>query len=159
MITLGSHHILPHEASFLSPGRSPGIRWLTSYYLAERYVASLFTHPLILALIATGGYLIGAIGIGMALGARLRIDSLEKEIAEGLLYPERPATRSVVFSWDISARRGWIDTHIARRLWERARESAKQNRLTSPILTLLRRNLSTTMGHSTGLIREQCPVW
>ena len=23
----------------------------------------------------------------------------------------------------------------------------------------LRRNLSTTMGHSTGLIREQCPVW
>ena len=22
-----------------------------------------------------------------------------------------------------------------------------------------RRNLSTTMGHSTGLIREQCPVW
>ena len=24
---------------------------------------------------------------------------------------------------------------------------------------LLRRNLSTTMGHSTGLIREQCPVW
>ena len=24
---------------------------------------------------------------------------------------------------------------------------------------LERRNLSTTMGHSTGLIREQCPVW
>ena len=23
----------------------------------------------------------------------------------------------------------------------------------------LDRNLSTTMGHSTGLIREQCPVW
>ena len=23
----------------------------------------------------------------------------------------------------------------------------------------LERNLSTTMGHSTGLIREQCPVW
>ena len=23
----------------------------------------------------------------------------------------------------------------------------------------LNRNLSTTMGHSTGLIREQCPVW
>ena len=41
-LTLGSHHILPHEASFLSPGRSPGIRWLTSYYLAERYVASFF---------------------------------------------------------------------------------------------------------------------
>ncbi len=36
--------------------------------------------------------------IGMALGARLKIDSLEKEIAEGLLYPETPATRSVVFS-------------------------------------------------------------
>ena len=44
-----SRDILSHEASFLSPGRSPGIRWLTSYYLAERYVASLFTHPLILA--------------------------------------------------------------------------------------------------------------
>ena len=24
---------------------------------------------------------------------------------------------------------------------------------------LAERNLSTTMGHSTGLIREQCPVW
>ena len=23
----------------------------------------------------------------------------------------------------------------------------------------VQRNLSTTMGHSTGLIREQCPVW
>ena len=23
----------------------------------------------------------------------------------------------------------------------------------------MKRNLSTTMGHSTGLIREQCPVW
>ena len=27
------------------------------------------------------------------------------------------------------------------------------------LLTVLDRNLSTTMGHSTGLIREQCPVW
>ena len=27
------------------------------------------------------------------------------------------------------------------------------------IVKLPRRNLSTTMGHSTGLIREQCPVW
>ena len=27
------------------------------------------------------------------------------------------------------------------------------------ILSLPLRNLSTTMGHSTGLIREQCPVW
>ena len=26
-------------------------------------------------------------------------------------------------------------------------------------LLALFRNLSTTMGHSTGLIREQCPVW
>ena len=25
--------------------------------------------------------------------------------------------------------------------------------------TFMHRNLSTTMGHSTGLIREQCPVW
>ena len=25
--------------------------------------------------------------------------------------------------------------------------------------SLPKRNLSTTMGHSTGLIREQCPVW
>ena len=48
-------------------------------------------------IIATGGYLIGAIGIGIALGARLKIDSLEKE-KETLLYPETPATRSVVFS-------------------------------------------------------------
>ena len=28
-----------------------------------------------------------------------------------------------------------------------------------PNLHVLQRNLSTTMGHSTGLIREQCPVW
>ena len=27
------------------------------------------------------------------------------------------------------------------------------------ILREAERNLSTTMGHSTGLIREQCPVW
>ena len=27
------------------------------------------------------------------------------------------------------------------------------------LTTTLKRNLSTTMGHSTGLIREQCPVW
>ena len=27
------------------------------------------------------------------------------------------------------------------------------------ILEVQQRNLSTTMGHSTGLIREQCPVW
>ena len=26
-------------------------------------------------------------------------------------------------------------------------------------LAMVVRNLSTTMGHSTGLIREQCPVW
>ena len=26
-------------------------------------------------------------------------------------------------------------------------------------LEMVLRNLSTTMGHSTGLIREQCPVW
>ena len=31
----------------------------------------------------------------------------------------------------------------------------------SPVRQVLipNRNLSTTMGHSTGLIREQCPVW
>ena len=29
-----------------------------------------------------------------------------------------------------------------------------EHKLPDPI-----RNLSTTMGHSTGLIREQCPVW
>ena len=28
-----------------------------------------------------------------------------------------------------------------------------------PDKVLQDRNLSTTMGHSTGLIREQCPVW
>ena len=54
---------------------------------------------MLVIIIAISGYLIGAVGIGMALGARLRIASLEQEIAEGLLlYPETPATRSVVFS-------------------------------------------------------------
>ena len=28
-----------------------------------------------------------------------------------------------------------------------------------PFIAEFIRNLSTTMGHSTGLIREQCPVW
>ena len=28
-----------------------------------------------------------------------------------------------------------------------------------PSTVTFTRNLSTTMGHSTGLIREQCPVW
>ena len=28
-----------------------------------------------------------------------------------------------------------------------------------PLRSPTPRNLSTTMGHSTGLIREQCPVW
>ena len=30
---------------------------------------------------------------------------------------------------------------------------------TTPEVVEAIRNLSTTMGHSTGLIREQCPVW
>ena len=85
---------------------------------------------MLVIIIAISGYLIGAVGIGMALGAGLRIASLEQEIAEGLLlYPETPATRSVVFSG------------------------------TSVPDEAVVRNLSTTMGHSTGLIREQCPVW
>ena len=29
----------------------------------------------------------------------------------------------------------------------------------APKPVMMLRNLSTTMGHSTGLIREQCPVW
>ena len=29
----------------------------------------------------------------------------------------------------------------------------------APTFSKALRNLSTTMGHSTGLIREQCPVW
>ena len=32
-------------------------------------------------------------------------------------------------------------------------------RLFAPSIAQDERNLSTTMGHSTGLIREQCPVW
>ena len=36
-----------------------------------------------------------------------------------------------------------------------------ENKASFGVLALdeLSRNLSTTMGHSTGLIREQCPVW
>ena len=34
-----------------------------------------------------------------------------------------------------------------------------RGRLSSDTLEKSKRNLSTTMGHSTGLIREQCPVW
>ena len=32
-------------------------------------------------------------------------------------------------------------------------------RFIDPMVIEAYRNLSTTMGHSTGLIREQCPVW
>ena len=37
------------------------------------------------------------------------------------------------------------------------RRGKKDRRMGAP--SELDRNLSTTMGHSTGLIREQCPVW
>ena len=42
--------------------------------------------------------------------------------------------------------------------------SSKVIREKRPLVTTVEarsplRNLSTTMGHSTGLIREQCPVW
>ncbi len=54
----------------------------------------------------------------------------------------------------------------ARRLKELERENGRLKRavadLTLDKLILeeaAKRNLSTTMGHSTGLIREQCPVW
>ena len=48
---------------------------------------------------------------------------------------------------------------------EQRRRFDEQRRIVSEVRgVLLRRlegfrNLSTTMGHSTGLIREQCPVW
>ena len=38
-------------------------------------------------------------------------------------------------------------------------EMAKGGIIAGMDLEKLERNLSTTMGHSTGLIREQCPVW
>ena len=41
-----SRDIILHQAMFLSPGAIPGS---AGYLSAERYVASLFTHPLILA--------------------------------------------------------------------------------------------------------------
>ena len=39
------------------------------------------------------------------------------------------------------------------------RSSPQSNRGDEAERTGSVRNLSTTMGHSTGLIREQCPVW
>ena len=45
-----------------------------------------------------------------------------------------------------------IDDASADRTFERADEVRNPD-------VLPFRNLSTTMGHSTGLIREQCPVW
>ena len=52
-----------------------------------------------------------------------------------------------------------------KKAWRRVRdragltERAKSHRTRSATHGGLLRNLSTTMGHSTGLIREQCPVW
>ena len=49
-----------------------------------------------------------------------------------------------------------------RRLLRRIREyhTASDSVMGMPRMhEVLTRNLSTTMGHSTGLIREQCPVW
>ena len=41
------------------------------------------------------------------------------------------------------------------------KDRQERNRIPSStfVLPQIDRNLSTTMGHSTGLIREQCPVW
>ena len=41
--------------------------------------------------------------------------------------------------------------------WEGNQDSQLEDRYLERLAT--DRNLSTTMGHSTGLIREQCPVW
>ncbi len=52
-----------------------------------------------LPIIAIGGYLVGVLGIAVALGARLRIASLEQELAQWqCLYQETPATRSISLS-------------------------------------------------------------
>ena len=45
------------------------------------------------------------------------------------------------YSWTVDYLLAWVQTHWATATYE------------------TNRNLSTTMGHSTGLIREQCPVW
>ena len=60
-------------------------------------------------------------------------------LTDGSCIRLRPLYRHHVWAYDFVADR----THDGRRL---------------KMLTVLR-NLSTTMGHSTGLIREQCPVW
>ena len=57
----------------------------------------------------------------------------------------------------LSVGRGGGDVAVR---WSKAQEfrlfTAEE---TSQDIAVLYRNLSTTMGHSTGLIREQCPVW
>ena len=74
---------------------------------------------ILVIIIAISGYLIGAVGIGMALGARLRIESLEQEIAEGLLlYPETAATRSVVFSGTSVPDEATVALGLIEDIWE-----------------------------------------
>lgn len=52
-----------------------------------------------LSIIVVGGYLMGVLGIAVALGARLRIASLEQELAQWLwLHRAATATGSVVLS-------------------------------------------------------------
>ena len=63
--------------------------------------------------------------------------------------------------------RGYTVKEVAERLgiseaslytWRKAVVPSKDDERAEELLES-KRNLSTTMGHSTGLIREQCPVW
>ncbi len=76
---------------------------------------------------------------------RRDFDGVVSKMADGFTYHDR--ARNVTFA----GRNGFKEFMQG---WAEAFSNAA---VSDP--SYLDRNLSTTMGHSTGLIREQCPVW
>ena len=66
-----------------------------------------------------------------------------------LWFTSQPSIRSRFVIW----RYPYLPNRLANRI------TSVRSASPSPGSFFTRRNLSTTMGHSTGLIREQCPVW
>ena len=57
------------------------------------------------------------------------------------------------------SRRGWSEEDLAKLAGGNVLRAWRESTIQRNLWTCSTRNLSTTMGHSTGLIREQCPVW
>ena len=98
----------------------------------SHFILDLVMHPADLALWPGSDV---HLGIGLSLSANVRETRSTQRIRVGRRQRKRTC-------WDCE------------REWKRMVVPLEPGRPSEA-----RRNLSTTMGHSTGLIREQCPVW